>query len=159
LAYIDNNDAVGYYSTVGIFKYTAMPQVEISGLTLSTTNQHLSVYQGVYKNLGDITEKEYSYKFEVFNENELFYSSGEQIHNSENEIDTFSLPVMLSLGIRYTLTYTITTINGLIVPISYYIIDSILSDIPSNIKGALTAALNRDEGCVSIDFVQPNNIT
>lgn len=159
LAYIDNNDVVGYYSTVGIFKYTAMPQVEISGLTSGTTNQHLSVYQGVYKNPGDITEKEYSYKFEVFNENELFYSSGEQIHNSENEIDIFSLPVMLSLGIRYTLTYTITTINGLIVPISYYIIDSVLSDIPSNIQGALTATLNRDEGCVSIDFVQPNNTT
>lgn len=153
LAYVDGAGKIGYYSTVGIFKYTAEPEIIINGLDDAITNQNLSVYQGTYKS-EDATEKEYSYKFEVFDNEELFYTSGELIHNSENEVDTFSLPVVLSLGLRYTLKYTVTTINGLAVAKSYYITDSALSEIPSDISGSLRADLNYDEGCVSIDFIE-----
>jgi hypothetical protein len=49
----------------------------------------------------------------VYNDDVLVYSSGELIHNVENEIDRFVLPITLEIGIRYNLVYTVTTTNNL----------------------------------------------
>ena len=47
IAYI-SNDAIGYYSTVGIVKYTTEPEMEIAGLTTEVINMHRYSYVGKY---------------------------------------------------------------------------------------------------------------
>lgn len=155
LAYKSNNDKIGYYSTVGVFKYTSLPEINIEGLSINQINSNLRVYQGVFSTQ-DATEKEYSYSFNLYNDTELVYSSGELIHNSNNDVDKFILPINLNLGIRYTLTYTTTTINGLSISKSYYVMDSILTEIPMALQGTLTAELDYDNGYISIDLVSNN---
>jgi hypothetical protein len=50
LAFIDANGVVGYYSSVGVFKYTAKPTIYIEGLSGEETknNGNLYTYIGVY---------------------------------------------------------------------------------------------------------------
>lgn len=143
---------VGYYSTVGIFKYTTVPQAQIEGLSKNEINLNLQIYQGKYTS-NDPTEKEYSYSFDLYNDIEMVYSSGEKIHNTNDSVDQFILPVNLSLGVQYNLIYNVITSNNLKASASYYIMDSVLTEIPINLNGKLTATLNRDEGYVSIDLI------
>jgi hypothetical protein len=48
IAYIDNTNIIGYFSTVGIVKYTAKPQVVIEGLEDSQLHSDTHVYIGNY---------------------------------------------------------------------------------------------------------------
>jgi hypothetical protein len=48
IAYIDNANIVGYFSTVGVVKYTAKPQVVIEGLEDSQLHSDTHVYIGNY---------------------------------------------------------------------------------------------------------------
>ena len=47
IAYI-NKGEVGYYSTVGVIKFTSKPNIKIEGLVVSANNNHLTQYTGVY---------------------------------------------------------------------------------------------------------------
>lgn len=47
IAYI-SNDTIGYYSTVGIVKYTTQPDLEIAGLSTNIINMHRYSYVGKY---------------------------------------------------------------------------------------------------------------
>ena len=52
----------GYYSTVGVVKYTSEPKVQIKEL-LNGQKQHMYEYTGMYSQEGDTSEKVYSYCF------------------------------------------------------------------------------------------------
>lgn len=114
LAYINNVDEVGYYSTVGIFKYTAQPLLEISteffGIKLT----------GKYQNENDSTEKPYSYKFDIYKDGLLFESSGEILHDHSKQDwnDYYAVTKMYDLNKSYTIIYQVTTINKLEIQIS-----------------------------------------
>lgn len=47
IAYI-SNDSIGYYSTVGVVKYTTEPSMEIAGLSTEVINMHRYSYVGKY---------------------------------------------------------------------------------------------------------------
>ena len=122
IAYIANDEekTVGYFSTVGVVKYTYQPFVSIEGLEAGMINMHQYDYVGKYINSGDTTEKLYSYCFNLYDsENVLIQSSGEKIHNSEldvdlaYQIDTYNIAQDLEINKSYYLEYTITTVNGL----------------------------------------------
>ena len=69
IAYIDTNDNVGNYSTVGISKYTTKPSVYINDFKMGLTNTHKYEYLGFYsQEEGDITEKAYLYRFDLYDE-------------------------------------------------------------------------------------------
>ena len=59
LAYVDNDDITGYYSTVRIIKFTSTPRVEISDFNRSITNLNVTEFIGVYHNQDDPSEKAY----------------------------------------------------------------------------------------------------
>ena len=143
---------IGYYSTVGIFKYTTKPDIDIQGIDEKIINPNIQVYQGSFST-DDATEKEYSYSFELYNDTELIYSSGTLIHNANSPIDKFTLPINLNLGVRYSLVYTVTTANNLTLSKSYYIMESVLTEIPSLLNCNLMATLSQDDGYISIDLV------
>ena len=148
---------IGYYSTVGIFKYTTMPNILIEGLERSKINPNIQIYQGVYES-EDATEKEYSYSFELYNGSEQIYSTGELVHNVNNPVDKFILPINLNLGVRYSLIYTVITSNNLKISKPYYIMDSVLTEIPVSLKGRLSATLNSDEGYISVDLIAASDV-
>ena len=62
------NNYIGHYSSVGVFKFTTLPEVYVENLNSSNVNVHLDNYIGVYKNL-DQSERVYSYQFNLYNEN------------------------------------------------------------------------------------------
>jgi hypothetical protein len=96
-----------------------MPKVSIPSLENNYFNSYW--FTGVYSQEGlDETEKIYSYCFELTDtDGNLISSSGECIHNSENDTntkyseDTWKLDVELQKDMMYYLTYKVTTMNGL----------------------------------------------
>nr|DAF37639.1 MAG TPA: hypothetical protein [Caudoviricetes sp.] len=57
IAYIDKDDKVGYFSTVGVGKYTSKPNIYINQLTDGIINTHQFHYIGFYsQENGDKTE-------------------------------------------------------------------------------------------------------
>jgi hypothetical protein len=81
---------IGYFSTVGIIKCVPYPKVLISGYSLDSTNLFTGSFLGVYDvtDAVDRTETVYSYSFSIYNSlNELYYTTGELIHNSSNDAE------------------------------------------------------------------------
>ena len=121
IAYIQKDTGtIGYYSTVGVVKYTSEPTVEIVDLSRSKTNEHQYQYIGKYAQSKDFSEKVYSYCFNVYDNNlNLIQTTGEQIHNSlldtdlYESYDSFILQQDLDDNKIYYIEYNITTLNGL----------------------------------------------
>lgn len=59
LAYIGKDGIVGYYSTVGVAKYTTAPAIQISGLKFGRINSHNYFYTGVYSQKVETLQKNY----------------------------------------------------------------------------------------------------
>ena len=159
LAYIEaNTEEIGYYSTVGITKYTVYPTVIIDKLSTSKTNVHQYDYIGVYsqKN-GDATEKLYSSKFIIYDNNDIFYESEEKLHNNTNDterymsIESFKFLKSLVENKVYQVQFIATTVNGLVVKSPRYRIVQRKSVDPS-IHTELKATLNFNNGYVLLTF-------
>jgi hypothetical protein len=76
---LDTIGEVGYFSTVGVGKYTTKPDVSIAGLEFGLINSHNYEYMGVYSQEDkDVTERVYSYRFDVYDsEGNIFVTSGD----------------------------------------------------------------------------------
>ena len=157
LAYIGKDGIVGYYSTVGVAKYTTAPTIQISGLKFGRINSHNYFYTGVYSQKGgDTTEKLYSSRFRLYDyEKNIIQDTGEIIHNtslddlSYEAHDTFSVPQDLELDKTYFLKYSIKSVNGLTANTPFYRIMQRRSVSPE-IKTDLVATLMPDEGYIKV---------
>ena len=164
LAYVDVNKVTGFYSTVGIIKYTAKPYLSISNLSISKNNTHCYTYTGVYNQQnGDPTEKAYSYRFVIKdNKEQIIVDSGYLIHNTSNDIefyessDTFTYNYDLDTNNKYSIYYSVKTNNGLeIEGPSYKIMQKETIEI-DNIK-KIFPVVNYDNGFIEVFFnVNPN---
>ena len=157
LAYIGKDGIVGYYSTVGVAKYTTAPTIQISGLKFGRINSHNYFSPGVYSQKGgDTTEKLYSSRFRLYDyEKNIIQDTGEIIHNtslddlSYEAHDTFSVPQDLELDKTYFLKYSIKSVNGLTANTPFYRIMQRRSVSPE-IKTDLVATLMPDEGYIKV---------
>ena len=165
IAYIanDENRTVGYFSTVGVVKYTAAPFVTIDGLKVNEINMHQYDYIGLYCNSGDSAERLYSYCFNLYDgNNNLIQSSGEKIHNAELDMtlseqhDIYNFEQDLEVNRSYYLEYVITTINGLIASSGKYRIMQKKSINPE-IKADLKPELNFENGYVNVRLIGHTN--
>ena len=163
IAYISQDGEVGYFSTVGVIKYTSQPFISIEGLEVGTINMHQYDYVGVYRNPGDSTERLYSYRFNLYdNENNLLQTSNEKIHNAEmdidltEQIDIFKIEQDLEINKSYYLEYQIKTINGLTDTSGKYRIMQKKSINPE-IKANLMPSLNFENGYVDVRLVGQTN--
>ena len=168
LAYEDRSGTVGYYSTVGIMKYTTKPTVSILGLSLSANNTHCYSYTGVYSQADqsqDPTEKIYSYRFVIRNNNnDIIEDTGYLIHNSSNDTeynqsqDIFSYSRELSLNEKYTITYSVKTNNGIeISSPAYKIIEK--AALPLDTITGIYPIADYENGIIKIHFnINPNPI-
>lgn len=117
LAYIDKDNITGYYSTVGVIKYTTKPEISIKNLSLESINNFQNTYIGKYKS-NDASEKHYLYKFSIYKLNngkkeELVDTSDWLLHDNSNEEDFYSFNNEIEDTETYGLEYTVKTINGL----------------------------------------------
>ena len=153
---------VGYYSTVGVAKYTTKPIVAIDKLSTNKKTNALYEYTGTYKN-DDKTEKVYSYNFTIYDQNnEVYETSGELLHNHENNIqsdlsyDTFLSQKTLIENETYQIVYTITTINGLVISSPKYKIVQ-QSTVPPEKHIDVIATMNEENAYVAISLLGENN--
>lgn len=161
LAYIDTNYIVGYYSTVGVVKYTTAPTVFIEKLQYGIANPHNYTYTGIYRQTeegSDSTEKLYSSYFVITNgRNEVIYNSGEKIHN--NSIDTLpneahevvEVNQDLPLNESFYIQFITTTVNGMIAKTQKYRITQRRSITPA-IYTTLNAELDYNEAQIKLTF-------
>lgn len=160
LAYRNLENEIGYFSTVGIIKYTAIPEVTITGLTPAQLHTDLRTYIGNYSQEGkDVTEKVYSYKFDVYDEDkQLLETSGEQLHNHENDeniyssYDSFTITKSLEPNKIYKIVYTVTTANGLVKASPDYRITE-QSTIPPEIDAKLLVTMNEENGYAELRLI------
>lgn len=150
-------EVVGYYSTVGIIKYTTKPIVEILDLKRTTNNAHIYTYTGSYSQKGqDVSEKEYAYKFIVTDElGSVVEDTGFIIHNNSNDTnnyessDIFKFSRDLQENEKYSITYIVKTNNNLeISSPSYRIMNK--KAIVSTLTAQLKAKLNFENGYVQL---------
>lgn len=160
IAYIDQNDEIGNYSSVGISKFTTKPKVSIQGLNTNTTNNHIFNYMGVYDQTnGDSSEKVYSYCFNIFDDNDnIIATSEEKIHNTTIDTDLYTSYDMFIYNKdfeaykTYRIQYSITTANNLQISSPMYRISTRIT-IDSDLQAELTAKADFDNGYIQIDLV------
>ena len=162
IAFKDNTDTPGFYSTVGIIKYTTEPSVEIEGLT-SEINNHKYKYKGKYST-ADKTEKIYTYRFDLYDNSQLISTSGDLIHNNAldqiqgQSQDTYEFNQELELNKMYYIQYSVITTNGIKKSsIKYKIIQSQFID--PMINATIEASLDRENGCVILQLLGEENTT
>lgn len=157
LAYVGTDGVVGYYSTVGVAKYTTMPSITIDGLKFGRINSHNYFYTGVYSQKNkDTTEKLYSTRFVLYDyDKAILQDSGEVLHNtSQDDLSyeahaTFSVPQDLELDKTYYIKFFIKTVNGLEKSTSYFRLMQRRSVSPE-IEASLVATLQADEGYINL---------
>lgn len=160
---------VGYYSSVGVAKYTTAPILIIQNLHNNKgTNYHEYEYTGVYRQnapddtpteeakIYDRTEKVYSYRFDIYDSYfQLYETSGDLIHNSSFDVnsyestDTWRATKDLHHNEWYTITYSVQTMNGLNITSQEYKIIQ-MDTVDLNLPATLTASLNFDDGYVEL---------
>ncbi len=119
---VEENDQVGYFSTVGVIKCTSKPSVYINNLSQENINLFANQFVGIYdqSECRDQTEKVYSYEFIVYDHlDNVYYTTGEQLHKSyydtkmDVSLDTVLLNDFMNDSTGYSIQYKVTTINGL----------------------------------------------
>lgn len=160
IAFIDKTNTIGYYSTVGVIKYTGEPDVYIEGLTFPGVNNHDKGYIGVYNQKDkDITEKIYTCRFTVAdNAGTVVYDSGEMLHNATEDVynyqssDYYEVSEDLEIGDSYYIEYSVTTMNGLKRSSKKYRIVQ-RESIDPDLKADVFAEMNYDEGYIDVNLI------
>lgn len=160
MAFIGSDDQIGYYSTVGVVKYTTFPKIEISGLVSGIINNHNYYYTGLYSQQGqDTSEKLYSSRFVLYNSsNEIVKDSGEILHNiteDDNAYEAheeFELSMDLETNSSYYLQYFVTTTNKLTASTKKYRIMQKKSIVP-DLRATLSANLCFEDGYIDLYLV------
>ena len=160
VAYIDQNDNIGYYSTIGVAKYTTKPNLFIENLELGAlVNNHQYRYVGVYSQENqDITERVYSYCFNLYDaEGALVDTSEDILHNRNNDIENYEsqdewlFSQDLEINKIYYLEYVVTTTNNLTIASPKYRIMQKKS-IDPELKVDVIAELAYENGYVDISL-------
>ena len=119
IAYVDVNGKEGYYSTLGILKYTSKPYLSIADCNIAITNTNLKEYIGIYQN-NDTSEKVYEYKFTVYDASDrVIETSGWKLHNtysdekSNESVNRYFIKYSLDYNTIYRIQYSIRTNNHL----------------------------------------------
>lgn len=162
LAYIstDNNiETIGYYSTVGVIKYTDKPELKIQEFELeNNSNENEKIFcstcTGIYTpGEKDASERPYQYQFLLLDENDKeVENSGWLLHNNELDIgDTYTFKSKMEVLTTYKVQYNVKTINNLNESIEYQ------CSIPEErIDNPLTLNAKNvyEEGYINLSFVK-----
>ena len=164
IAYINRNDEIGQYSIMSIVKYTSYPTVKIEDLTTSINNFSSYVFNfvGSYIQQSDITEKVYSYRFQIFDGNRIIGDSEKQLHNSLLDIkpnesyDSFTFLYKYELNKTYEIQYTIWTANGLVISTDKYQLK--FNNINNFNNSRIKTSLDFENGIINVNaYISSSN--
>lgn len=176
IAYIDSNHNYGFYSTVGIVKFTTEPTVTIDDMKEGVSNLTRYNYVGHYSqedttrnvNDRDSSEKEFSYSFKIYNQyKQLIEDSGTKVHNStQDEMafeshDNFLSAIDMEPNIPYYIQYDISTRNGIDRKSPMYRMINV-DTVPPDLKAYLHAESNDYNGYVDVymeDILDSSGVT
>lgn len=147
---------IGHYSSVGIIKCISKPDTSIEN---KSNGSNVYKCTGVYTN-ADVAEKVYSYCFNLYDNNILIASSGEQIHNNSKDNcqefvesrDTWTIRKNLTPNKSYKIGYSVTTLNGYNTQEVYSTI-TVRENISPKIHASLSAINKPDDGYIEISLV------
>lgn len=173
IAFINGHGTVGYYSQVGITKYTTMPTVTIMGLEISPESipNFTYTYVGKYSQkstsevIKDFTERAYSYQFNLYDsKGNLVQTSGWLLHNSSittqqdnidnlyESTDSYTFRSDLTSYLTYYIEYEVKTINGLVKKSPWYPITQIIGIAP-DLQANVIATNNYDNGYIELSLI------
>ena len=163
IAYKNTGGEVGYYSTIGVAKYTAKPAISIVDFMQSSVNLNKGEYIGRYWNTKDTSERVYQYKFTLYNAaNEVLETSGWLLHNSYMDetagesFDTYVLKRTLDEGAIYRIQYSVITNNNLSLNSVRYQVMAAPS-VDSFLKAKLNSILDYDNACITTTIIPDKN--
>lgn len=168
LAYNGIDGAVGYYSTVGIIKYTSKPSLYIKELSSSGISIFYPIYTGIFQSGEDKSERPYSYCFILYDNNQqVIEKSDWLLHNStilidsidsqsvEQTLDTYSFDFVPKPNVKYYVQYGVRTLNNLeIFSQMYPCMETAI--VKPSFKGTLVAENIFDEGYINLSFKVDN---
>lgn len=174
LAYAAAPGEPGYYSTVGVIKYTTLPTVSIEKFEFGQINQHNYNYVGVYSQdkfvdaitgetvKRDTTEKMYSCRFIIYNDdNSIFADSGQIIHKTQNDsvsytsYEDYIFSRDLDINRTYYVRFIVKTTNGLEASSPRYRVIQRRSISP-DVEVSLHADLDYDNGHINLSIINEN---
>lgn len=163
LAFINKDNEIGFYSDTTITKCTAKPILYIDNLN-DSININTYEYVGYYRQEADITEKVYSYCFELKDRNKnLVATSGWQIHDSSNDesiiesYDTWQISKSLIRNQIYYIYYSVNTLNNLTITSAPYIVKE-MDTVDLDIAVKFYAENNYEEGSIILSLIgEPQN--
>lgn len=155
----DDYPVVGYYSSTAVIKYTGIPSIGISGLSVGKTPSLSGEFTGKYEN-SDATERVRYYGFTIKdNEGNVIESVSNCVHNSNTDstvdgvssTDSYTLKYLMENNQLYTIQYTVETLSGMTISSPAYSISrNAYIDLGGNIT--FTAVVDNDYGCVRLKF-------
>ena len=165
MAYISNG-VTGYFSTVGVVKYTEISIADVKLLAGDTDLLENSsditsfkyTYTGVLDYAKDPMEKVYDYQFCIYNEaDELLYDSGKLLHNANNDtshtsVDSYTFLDDLDEDTVFYLQYKATTVNGLQLTTPKVMV-MMAQELITTTDINLTATNNYDNGYVQLTII------
>lgn len=162
LAFKDKDENVGYYSTVGVVKYTTLPTVIIDRMNSGVINSHNYYYTGVYSQerteeyARDTSEKLYSSRFVVYDSSgNIVDDTGERLHNTSSDtksyeaIEEYYLARDLDENESFSIQFIAKTSSGMEVPSRRYRISQKRS-VPPEAKFDFKATMDEDNGFVKL---------
>lgn len=154
IAYISTENTIGYYSSVGVIKYTLKPNVSILNLQQNTINILQPEFTGVYTN-DDLSERLYSSYFVVKDsKGNIKQESKEVIHNSIDDIDNEQIEkIKLTFNYNqddiYTIQFFVKTLNGVLEHSPEYEITQEFTSV-STFDGKIIVNNNIEDGYINI---------
>ena len=140
IAYI-SSDAIGYYSTVGVVKYTTEPSMEIAGLSTEVINMHKYSYVGKFSQVSydyaqvNILRQEYKPNvYFVVNEMGEFVLATSEIYTPPyyTKIPSLDVEKMKDATEKaYSYRFTLSDFKGNIIADSGYLLHNSSSDLNS----------------------------
>ena len=167
LAYIGENNTIGYYSTVGVIKYTDKPTLTISEFEfennsgeddLDKIRTFCSTCTGIYTpGENDISEKPYQYQFLLYDDNDqIIEDSGWLLYNNEEDMGNFyTFKSKMDTLTIYQVQYNIKTINNLEVSSKKY--KCLIPEEEINNPLILKAENIYEEGYINLSFFKKSN--
>ena len=135
LAYVDRSAITGYFSTISVIKYTGKPSAVIEGFEDDALNDSAPLLIGSYTNDGDPTEKDYEFRFQLYDTDRstILDDTGWKIHLSDtdytvvkdaipvlDQLDQYQLRYIFDPDTSYYIQYIVRTNNDMIVTSPLY---------------------------------------
>ena len=144
------------YSTVGIFRYTAEPKVELEGLDSTQVIYHQNEYIATYSS-SDPGERPYQYRFVLARGSEVLESSGLiTCEQDSDSVISYRFKTKIIENELYAIQCIIYTTGGLEVRSPKYLMQK-YNEYKPYVKAKITAVAHPENGSIAVSIEPPTS--